>query len=160
MSLGEYGYKAGGHPQPLTKVRLKLTDAGDVIVIGFDKFDFQREVTNPELLVKFDNEYIHFTNKDMYSYGKGYNYICYFKDMDFDRPWIPSERVPRVTPKSAQWGGIYDLLAEASLFGYKFSNEVPYDELIEKYGADSFNGVSMEGITDIVVKAVQQRNSK
>ena len=78
MSLGEYGYKAGGHPQPLTKVRLKLTDAGDVIVIGFDKFDFQREVTNPELLVKFDTEYIHFTNKDMYSYGKGYNYICYF----------------------------------------------------------------------------------
>lgn len=153
MSLAEHGIKAGGNPLALTKVRLKLTDAGDIIVAGFDKYDFWREIWCPSLF-KFDTNYIHIRDIPKY------NYICYFKDMDFDRPWIPSERVPRVTPKSAQWGGIYDLLAEASLYGYKFSNEVPYDELIEKYGADSFNGVSMEGITNIVVKAVQQRNSK
>ena len=84
------------------------------------------------------------------------NYICVFNQFDFERPWIPSERVPRVTPKDKSWGAIYDLLAEASLYSFKISGVVPYDELIDKYGEENYQTVNMEEITDIVTKAVRK----
>ena len=149
MSLTEHGFQAGGHPNLLTKVRLKLTDAGDIILIGTDRFGFSRQLLNPRLF-RFDTQYIHLRDEPKY------NYICFFNQFDFERPWIPSERVPRVTPKDKSWGAIYDLLAEASLCAFRISGVVPYDELIDKYGEENYQTVNMEEITDIVTKAVRK----
>ena len=55
---------------------------------------------------------------------------------------------------------IYDLLAESSLYAFNLSGVVPYDKLIAKYGEDNYEAVDLEGVTDIVVQAIHQRDSK
>lgn len=154
MSLNDKGYKAGGHPQPLTKVRLKLNNDGDVILIGIDKYGFKRELVNPHCF-KFDACYVHIVGEH-----SKYNYICYFAEFDWERPMIPSDRVPKLPASNSVWYAIYDLLADSSLYAFNLSGVVPYDKLIAKYGEDSYEAVDLEGVTDIVVQAIHQRDSK
>lgn len=155
MSLNDKGYKAGGHPQPLTNARIKITDNGDILVVGYDKYGFKREILNPYHLVKFDTAYF-----QIKSCSVEYNYIIYYKDMDWERPMIPSDRVPKLPKSNSVWYAIYDLLAESSLYACNLSGVVPYDKLIAKYGEDSYEAVDLEGVTDIVVQAIRQRDSK
>ena len=149
MSLAAYGCKAGGNPQPLIKTRIKLTNSGDILISGFDKYGFTKELLNPYCF-KFDTQYIHIRDEPKY------NYICYFSQFDFERPWVPSKMVPKVTPKDKSWCAIYDLLAESSLYAFGLSGAVPYDELVSKYGDDNYEAISMRGITDIVVRAIRK----